>query len=84
MKSHALQVISDDAGFFRWQLLQPGDVALAFEPHSHSDDVFADYESALNAGTLALAAADDQPYENECADPVGESDGGAVADVPPT
>lgn len=34
-KSHALQIIPDDAGSIRWQLLQPGDVALAFEPHSN-------------------------------------------------
>lgn len=78
MKSHVLQVIPDNAGSFRWQLLQPGDVALAFESHIHSDDVFSDYESALNAGTLALAAADDQAYKNESADPVGDSDSGAV------
>ena len=84
MKSHALQVTSDQPGSFRWVLLQPGTAALAFAPHSHAECDYPDYESALNAGTLALAAADEQPYENEAADPVGEGDCGVVADVPPT
>jgi len=79
MKRHALQVISDDEGAFRWQLLEPTEGALAFQPHSHSECRFDDYEAALNAGTLALAAADEQPYENEAADP---DDCGAAADVP--
>ena len=83
MKSHALQVVAGDGNSFRWMLLQPGEVALAFEPHSHSDCDFDSYAAALNAGTLALAAADEQPYENEAAEPVGDGDRG-VADVPPT
>ena len=73
MKRHALQVISDDEGF-RWVLLAPTDDALIFDPHSAAGCDFDDYEAALNAGTLALAAADEQPYENEAADPVGDAD----------
>lgn len=84
MKSHALQVITADEGSFRWQLLQPGDAALTFEPHSHSENGFSDYESALNAGNEALAAADDQPYESNAAMSSRAGDDGAVADVPPT
>ena len=79
MKSHALQVITDDQGSFRWQLLQPGTVALTFEPHSHSENVFPDYRSALDAGNAALAGADDQAWRS-----TGAADDGAVADVPPT
>ena len=77
MKSHALQIITDDQGSFRWQLLQPGMVALTFEPHSHSENVFPDYRSALEAGNAALAGADDQGDASAGND-------GAVADVPPT
>jgi hypothetical protein len=84
MKRHALQIISVDEGSFRWQLMEPTDEALAFQPHSHSDCEFDDYESALNAGTLALAAADEQPYENEAADPVGSADCGGTADISPS
>lgn len=41
--------------------------------HNSAELDFADYSSALNAGTLALAAADEQPYENEAADPVNDA-----------
>ncbi|WPB58664.1 hypothetical protein [Xylophilus sp. GOD-11R] len=84
MKRHALQILSDDPGTYRWVVMEPTDDALAFEPHSHAECDYPDYESALNAGTLALAAADGEAYENEAADPVGEGDCGAVADLPPT
>ncbi|QHI99379.1 hypothetical protein GT347_16170 [Xylophilus rhododendri] len=83
MNRHALQVISDDSGSFRWVLLASTDEALRFEAHSHADCDFEDYASALNAGTLALAAADEQPYENEAAVPAGDADC-ARADVPAT
>lgn len=84
MKRHALQVVSEEPSSFRWQLLAPTEEALKFEAHSHSECSFADYAAALNAGTLALAAADEQSYENEAADPVGEGGSGAVADVTPS
>lgn len=35
---------------------------------------FEDWAAALDAGTLALAAAEGQAYENEAADPVGDAD----------
>lgn len=84
MLSHAPQVIADDPGHFRWMPLAPGADTLTFEAHSHAECEFDSYEAALNAGTLALAAADEQPYENEAADPVGDADCGQVVDVPPT
>ena len=74
MPRHALQVISDDPGNYRWVLLAPTEDALEFEAHSAADCAFDNYESALNAGTLALAKADGEAYENEAADPVGDAD----------
>ena len=35
---------------------------------------FSNYADALNAGTLALAKADGESYENEAADPVSGFD----------
>ena len=84
MKRHALQVISDDPGNFRWVLLAPTDDWNVFGEHSAADCDFDTYEAALNAGALALAAADVQPYENEAADPVGDADCALAADRPPT
>lgn len=72
MNQHALMVVADEPGTFHWVLLKiDGQVATS---HSQSECAFEDYESALNAGTLALAAVDEQPYENEAADPVGDAD----------
>lgn len=77
MTYHALQILSDDPGTFRWVVLKPTDDALVFEEHSVADCDFAVYADALNAGTLALAKADGEPYENEAADPVGDADCGS-------
>jgi len=74
MKRHALQVISDGPGNFRWVLLASIADWNVFREHSATACYFDTYESALNAGTLALAAADQEPYENEAADPVGDAD----------
>jgi len=73
MKRHALLVLSDNHENFRWVLLAPTDDWYIFGEHSAADRDFHTYEAALNAGTLALAAADEQPYENEAADPVGDA-----------
>ncbi|MCZ2498122.1 hypothetical protein GN316_15260 [Xylophilus sp. Kf1] len=81
MPSHSLQIISDDPGNFRWVLLAPTEDWDRFVEHSAAGCDFDTYEAALNAGTLALAAADEQPYENEAADPVGDADCG-IADTP--
>ena len=50
-------------------------------PNSHSKDEYRTCCDALNTGTLALAAAEGQPYENEAADPPGNSD--SETDVDP-
>jgi hypothetical protein len=68
----ALHIHSDDPGTWRWTLLSL-DHEVASE-HSAAACDFATYADALNAGTVALAAADGQPYENEAADPVGYAD----------
>ena len=54
----------------RWVLLAPTDDWNVFGEHSAADCDFDTYEAALSAGTLALAAADQQPYENKAADRV--------------
>lgn len=74
---YALQVITDpdDTNSYRWVVLaqEPDDVG-RFREHSASDCDFTDWAAALDAGTLALAAAEGRPYENEAADPVGDAD----------
>ena len=77
MTYHALQILSDDPGSFRWVVLKPTADALIFEEHSVADSNFAGYADALNAGTLALAKADGESYENEAADPVGAAECGS-------
>ncbi len=77
MPSFALQIIidPDDGQGYRWVVLeQDTDDAFAFRPHSSAECDFDEWASALDAGTLALAAAEGQPYENEAADPVGDAD----------
>jgi hypothetical protein len=72
--THALQILSDERGTFRWTVVTvDGDRVSC---HSAAECDFASYADALNAGTLALAKADGQPYENEAADPVGDADCG--------
>ncbi len=81
---YALQVLvdPDHDGKFRWLVMEEGPAGAGhFIPHSAGDCGFDSYEAALNAGTLALAAADRQPYENEAADPVG--DAGCATPAPP-
>ncbi|QHJ00138.1 hypothetical protein GT347_20420 [Xylophilus rhododendri] len=80
MTSHALQVLSDDPGHFRWVVLHVDGERVITE--MVAECYVGSYEAALNAGTLALAAADEQPYENEAADPVGDAD--CVASSPRT
>lgn len=74
---YALQVITDpdDTNSYRWVVLaqEPDDIG-RFREHSASDCDFTDWAAALDAGTLALAAAEGRPYENEAADPVGNAD----------
>ncbi|CAN7751883.1 hypothetical protein LJR066_006709 [Acidovorax sp. LjRoot66] len=77
MASYCLQIIPDpdQDETFRWIVLeQEANEALVFKPHSASECDFDSWASALDAGTLALAAAEGQPYENEAADPVGDAD----------
>lgn len=74
---YCLQVISDpdQDDLYRWIILEQDEQdALKFKPHSAAECDFADWGAALNAGTLALAAAEGQPYENEASDPVGDAD----------
>lgn len=74
---YALQIIEDpdDAKSYRWVVLaQAPDDAGTFREHSASECEFNDWGAALDAGTLALAAAEGQAYENEAADPVGDAD----------
>ncbi|MBV7541994.1 hypothetical protein [Acidovorax sp. sic0104] len=76
MPSCCLQIIADPDhdGSFRWVLLElVENEALLFKPHSAADCDFQSWESALNAGTIALAHAEGQVYENEAADPVGDA-----------
>ena len=84
MKRHALQVVSDDSGNFRWMLLAPTPDWNVFDEHSAADYDFETYYEALNAGMVALTAADEQPFENEATDPVGDADCAEAADGPPT
>lgn len=77
MPSHCLQIIpdSDNEQAFRWIVLeQEQNEALVFRPHSASECDFESWGAALDAGTLALAKAEGQAYENEAADPVGDAD----------
>jgi hypothetical protein len=70
---YALQVFVDPDrdGKFRWLVMEVRPAGAGhFIPHSAGDCGLDSYEAALNAGTLALAAADRQPYENEATDPV--------------
>jgi hypothetical protein len=62
MDHHALMVIADEMKTYHWVLLTVD--GQKFEPHSYSDGEFDTYEAALNAGTLALAAADRGAQEN--------------------
>jgi hypothetical protein len=74
---YALQVLpdADHDGQFHWVVLEEHpDGGGQFTPHSAGECGFDSYEAALNAGTLALAAADGQPYENEATDSVGDAD----------
>lgn len=77
MPSYSLQVLldPDDSNSYRWVVLEqdPQD-SFTFKPHSAAECDFDTWAAALNAGTLALAAAEGQPYENEAADPVGDAD----------
>lgn len=74
---YCLQIISDpdDAKSFRWTVLeQEPNEALVFKHHSASECDYDSWAAALDAGTLALAHAEGQPYENEAADPVSDAD----------
>lgn len=74
---YALQILEDpdDANSYRWVVLaQAQDDAGTFREHTASECEFSEWGAALDAGTLALAAAEGQPYENEAADPVGDAD----------
>jgi hypothetical protein len=72
MPIYSLNVSQEEADIFRWVLVEiDGERVL---PHSHAACGFDSYEAALNAGTLALAAADGEEFENEAADPVGDAD----------
>ena len=75
MGQFALKVVHDiDAPErFRWQLLEDEERAQGrHRVHQLSDKAFDSYADALNAGAVALARADQESYENEAADPVGE------------
>ena len=61
MPRHAVRVISDDPGTYRWVVLAPTEDWDRFVAHSSCECDFDSYEAALNAGTLALAKADNGP-----------------------
>lgn len=72
MQGHLLQILSDRAGLDRWVLHRP----IAPARHEQVDTADCDYATfadALNAGTIVLARAEDEPYENDAADPVGDA-----------
>lgn len=74
---HSLQVISDpdQETSYRWVILEQDEQdALVFKPHSAAECDFDSWGGALNAGTVALANAERQAYENEAADPVADAD----------
>jgi hypothetical protein len=78
MPEYALQVVPDDEHHdrFRWLLLEEVDEnPLSYIAYEGSDCDFKTWGDALNAGTLALArACGHGEYENEAADPVGDTD----------
>lgn len=55
---HALQVIADGDGNWRWVLLGPTDDPLVFEEHSAAECDYDTYDAAAYAGLVALGAAD--------------------------
>ena len=78
----ALKVVRDDEHYeqFRWLLLVDDEEARGrHHVHEMSDCAFDTWADALNAGTVALARAEGQSYENEAADPVGDADCAAEA-----
>jgi hypothetical protein len=70
MPIYSLSVTSADPYEYRWVIVTLD--APKFEEHSIADCDYDSYEAALNAGTLELARLDNEPYENEAADPVGD------------
>lgn len=76
--NYALHIVEEEPDTYRWVLLEIDGENLI--PNTHSDCEYGTYADALNAGTLALAAADGQPYENEAADPVGDADCAAAVE----
>lgn len=70
--NYALHIIEEEPDAWRWVIVELDGETV--HPNSYSDSDYGTYADALNAGTLALAAADGQPYENEAADPVGDAD----------
>lgn len=80
--TYALQVLEDpdDDGQWHWVVLeQHPEHAGTFTPHSAGDCGFDTFADALNSGTLGLAQAVGQPYENEAADPVGYAECAVVS-----
>ena len=66
MTLHALMVVADEPGTYHWVILNVDGQKL--EAASASSGEFVAYADALNAGTLALAAADGHTSEKEEAD----------------
>ena len=81
MDRYALQVSTEEnPATYRWKILEASGGSRSFNLHSTSECDFDSYANALNAGTLALARLDGEPYENEAADPVGDADCAAESD----
>ena len=74
MERYALEVISYEPGTYRWSILELPVDGLEFQAHSEAVFDFQTYADALDAGTLALATLNDEPDENEAADPLGDAD----------
>ncbi len=82
---YALQVFKDGEDHqYHWAVLEehPDDSG-TFTPYSGGECGFSTFADALNAGTLALARAEGEPYENEAADPVGDADCEVAAEPAP-
>lgn len=86
MSEYALQVVRDDEHHDRWRWVIheiTNECPFTGVPHEAAECDFAEWGDALNAGTIALAKVEGQPYENEASDPVGDADCAAPAsDLP--
>lgn len=72
MNGYALQIQNDKPGIYRWVILVSRTNPQRFEEFTSEDASFDTYADALDAGGLALAAADGMAYESEASDSPAE------------